>query len=193
MDVVLACMSVYHMCVCWGSQKREKDFFELELWLVVSHHMGVGELNQILCQKQNNKTKQKLNVLIYQVTSLAQILNEDKIVFNICACGAHMLQCVHGKVIGRFWESAFSFHSGVWRGLGLSGCPSIVFACWAIMQARFWNLTGYLRVLFSHSRSHVVNLREQNNSAITLIHDFCHVLLARKIKFLFHARDTVQG
>lgn len=137
--------------------------------------MGVGELNQILCQKQNNKTKQKLNALNYQVTSLAKILSEDKIVFNICACGAHMLWCAYGKIKGQLSELVLSFHSGIWRGLGLSGCPSVTFTCWANMQARFWNLKGYLRVLSSQRRSHVVSLKEQDKGAMTLILSYCDI------------------
>lgn len=168
MNFVLACMSVHYMCLCWGSQKREKDLLELEVWLVVNHHVGVGELNQILCQKQNNKTKQKLNTLNYWVTSLAQILSKDKIVFNICACGADMLRCVHGKVIGQLWESVFSFHRGSGEDWGCQDVPAPPSPA-ELSCRRFWNLTGYLCLLFSQSTSHAVNLKELDDGAVILI------------------------
>lgn len=41
--VLPACIYVYHVCahVC-GGQKRASDTLELEIWLLVSHHVGAG-------------------------------------------------------------------------------------------------------------------------------------------------------
>lgn len=42
MGVVLACMSLHHMCAVSSGQKRVSDPLELELGLVVSHQMDAG-------------------------------------------------------------------------------------------------------------------------------------------------------
>lgn len=117
MNVVLACMSdvcALHVCVLRKSKEGEGS---LGVGGMVSCEPSCGcwwiEPDSLPKTKQQNKTK--LNALNYWVTSLAQILSEDKIVFNICACGADTLRCVHGKVIGQLWESVFSFHGDLER------------------------------------------------------------------------------
>ena len=55
---VLKCVSFACMCVCVphvcpvsrGGQKRALDPQELELQMVVSHHVGVGEQTWVLCK-----------------------------------------------------------------------------------------------------------------------------------------------
>jgi hypothetical protein len=50
------CMSGFlHVCMCTicvpgalGSQKGEMDPLELELWMVVNHHVGAGNRTQVL-------------------------------------------------------------------------------------------------------------------------------------------------
>jgi hypothetical protein len=45
------CVCVPHVCpVSRGGQKRALDPQELELQMVVSHHVGVGEQTWVLCK-----------------------------------------------------------------------------------------------------------------------------------------------
>lgn len=47
--VLCACMAVHHMnAVCPGGQKM-LDYLELELWMVMRHHMGAGHRTWVFC------------------------------------------------------------------------------------------------------------------------------------------------
>jgi hypothetical protein len=42
MSVLLTCTSVHHICSWYRGQKRVSDPLELQLGMVVSHHVGTG-------------------------------------------------------------------------------------------------------------------------------------------------------
>jgi hypothetical protein len=48
MSVFPACIYVYRVYGTHTSQKRESDTMELELWMVMSHHIGAESWMQVL-------------------------------------------------------------------------------------------------------------------------------------------------
>lgn len=45
-------MYLPHVHGSYGVWKRTLDHLEMELWLIVSHHVGVRNLTQVLCKSK---------------------------------------------------------------------------------------------------------------------------------------------
>lgn len=50
MSILLAWMYVHHMCpgAGRGKKKRVSDLLDLELWMVMNHHVGSGKQTRVL-------------------------------------------------------------------------------------------------------------------------------------------------
>lgn len=48
MDLTLASMSVYHVSGVYGGQKKVLDALGLEVYTTMSHHVGAGNILQVL-------------------------------------------------------------------------------------------------------------------------------------------------
>ena len=91
-------MPVYHVCTdAQGGQKRALDPLELELWVIVSHHVSARNPDWVLCKSS------QCSSYCWSIITLAPCMNS--LVMYICV---HTCEDVHVRAAPQGLQKAVS-------------------------------------------------------------------------------------